>query len=427
LSTILLAVLLLAVVLFYERRERQTRRLIRDLRESVEAGRNLLLDSEKGLASRIGLDKLLQSVQTMMEERALVQAKSATQMEQIRATFRNMSEGALLIDPENRVVVSNESANRLLNEGRSLTGKRVERFIHHPSFLDFLRHLRRHGAHGRREIRVDLLGKSAWLEISGAALDPPESNPQQRLSLFLLNDITRLKQLEGIRKDFAANVSHELRTPITIIKGFAETLHLKADRLTEEQRQSFTEKIYRNTERLSSLIEDLLSLSRLESGSFELKREICCLQDEIQAFVADFRGGDSGKIPIRLELPDEPVRAAIDRLFFARILTNLVENALKHGETLTAVEISLRHDRENGLVEMIVADDGVGIPEPARERIFQRFYRVDIGHSHQTGGTGLGLSIVRHAMLTHGGNVRVEPGDPKGTRFICVFPEESDA
>jgi signal transduction histidine kinase len=303
----------------------------------------------------------------------------------------------------------------------------VEKFIHHPTFLDFLQQVRKSGIYGRRQIRVDLMGRTAWLEISGAAMDPPEGDPKQRMSIFLVNDITRLKRLEGIRKDFAANVSHELRTPITIIKGFAETLHESDDQLSPEQRRSFVEKIHRNSERLHSLVEDLLSLSRLESRSLELNREARCLQEEVRLFAREFCCGENKGKDLRLSLPDGPIRVELDPIFFARIVTNLVENAFKHGDTLTFVEIIVREDRENGLVEMVVADDGAGIPELARNRIFQRFYRVDIGRSRQTGGTGLGLSIVRHAMLAHGGNVRVEPREPKGTQFICVFPALANA
>ncbi|MBC2601435.1 sensor histidine kinase [Puniceicoccus vermicola] len=422
----LLIIVLILVTSFYELRWRKARRLIRDLEQSVEADQQLLLDSEAKLAAKIGLDKLLISVRDMMEERSRVRAKNASQMEQIQTTFRNMREGALLIDWENRIVVSNPSADRLLHEGKSLVGKRVEKFIHHPVFLDFVHQVRNSGVYGRRQIRVDLLGRTAWLEISGSAMDPLAGDAKKRLSLFLVNDITRLKRLEGIRKDFAANVSHELRTPITIIKGFAETLHESGDQLSDEQRRSFTEKVFRNTGRLHALVEDLLSLSRLESRSLELKRERCSLQGAIRDFVADFRAGQNEEVDLRLSLPEEPIEVDLDRLFFARILTNLVENAIKHGKTLTFVEILVRYDQENGLVDMVVADDGAGIPEPARDRIFQRFYRVDVGHSRMTGGTGLGLSIVRHAMFAHGGNVRVEARIPKGTQFICVFPVASN-
>jgi len=416
---------LIGVVIFYERRWRRTRTLIRDLEDSVESGQQLLLDSERRLASQLGLDRFMRSLRLMMEERSRVRARNASQMEQIETTFRNMREGVLLIDPEDRVVVSNRSADKLLNRGESLVGQRLAKLIHHPVFLDFAQQLRRTGVHGRHQVRIDLLGQTVWLEISGAAMEPPGVDPKQRLSLFLINDITQLKKLEGIRKDFAANVSHELRTPITIIKGFVETLYENGDRLTEAQRQSFTEKVYRNTERLHLLVEDLLSLSRLESKSLELKREECCLQDEIRSFLKNYNVDESSAAELTHSFPAEPICVELDRLFFERILTNLVDNAFKHGKPDSVVEIILRQNEENGWAEVVVSDDGIGIPELARERIFQRFYRVDIGHSRQTGGTGLGLSIVRHAMLAHGGHVRVESRQPKGTHFVCVFPRRT--
>jgi len=412
---------LLGLLLFYHRRERRLKNLLEDLTDSVENGRQLLLDSDRDLAVRMGVERLLDTIQVKMEERSRFIAQSASRLEQIQAMFRNMREGALVIDSANRIIISNLSADRLLNGGNSLVNRRVERFIHHPVFLDFVREVKQEGIHGRRQIETDLLGRAAWLEISGGSFEAGIAGEDDRLGLYLVNDITRLKKLEAIRRDFAANVSHELRTPITIIKGFAETLHEDGSKLSEEQRAAFVEKINRNAGRLHSLVEDLLSLSRLESRALDLKKESCDLRTEISEFAREYRTRSDDSKALRLELPPMSVEAEVDRVYFARILTNLVDNAFKHGETLTFVRIRLEMDSETGLIEMEVADDGAGIPEIARDRIFQRFYRVDTGRSRLTGGTGLGLSIVRHAMLAHGGNVRVERRIPKGARFICVF------
>jgi len=419
LLTSLLIAAILVLVWLYEKRWRHGRRLIADLRRAVESDRDLLLEADRHLASEMGLDELLAVLRVKMEERAAVLARSATQMEQIKTTFRNMREGALVLDSENRVLVANAAAERLLNEGTTLVGRRVERFIHHPEFIDLIAQVKKGGFYGRRQFEVDLLGKAAWLEISGAPLG---AEAESGLSLFLVNDITRVKRLEAIRRDFAANVSHELRTPITVIKGFAETLHEDLPRLSPAQTAQFIEKIHRNTRRLSALIEDLLALSRLESGTLELNLRRCDLRREIEAFATDYRRTVAPEIPLRLVLPTDPVEADIDTVYFGRILTNLVDNAYRYAETHTFVGISLGVDGENGLVEMVVEDDGEGIPDRARDRIFQRFYRLDKGRSSRTGGTGLGLSIVRHAMFAHGGNVRVLAREPKGSRFLCVFP-----
>ncbi|MEM0966035.1 MAG: ATP-binding protein [Verrucomicrobiota bacterium] len=419
LTTVLIAAIVL-LVWFYERRWRRIRRIIRELGDSIDADRELLMDGEKTLSRKSGLSQLMTTIGVKMEERMRLQEQSTSQMEQIDTTFRNMREGAVVIDGENRILVSNRSADRLLNEGLPMVGRRVERFVHHPSFLDLVREVGEENKYGYRQIEVDLMGRTAWLEISGASLD---SGSGEGLSLYLINDITRLKKLEAIRRDFAANVSHELRTPITIIKGFAETLYEDGASLSETQKTSFVEKIHRNTERLHRLVEDLLSLSRLESRTLELNKERVDLVSEVRTFTEEFRKPKSATADLKLDCPSDPVWVELDRTYLNRVLSNLVENAFKHGISCSFVEIGIEEDVDRGVVEVTVTDDGVGVPERARDRIFQRFYRLDKGRSTRTGGTGLGLSIVRHALLAHGGNVRVMPVLPHGTRFICVFPK----
>lgn len=418
---------LLLVAGWYEYRRRQARKLIRDLREALEKDQDFLFEADRKLASRMGIDDLLRVVRVKMEERAQMLARNASQMEQIETTFRNMREGVLVLAGSNQILVANRSAEKLLNEGRSLNGRRVERFIHHPTFLDFIREVKQEGTRGRRQIEVDLLGKEAWLEISGAPLDTNESDRGGRLSLFLFNDISRLKKLEAIRRDFVANVSHELRTPVTILKGFSQTLVDDADRLPPEKRKAFIEKIHRSAERLHALVEDLLALSSLESREFEIVCSVRDVRAEINAFLSDYRPPTGNSARLQWDLPAEQVQAKINPGVLQRVLTNLADNAFKHGETNTYVEIFLRRDPADGLVEFGVRDDGNGIPEKARDRIFQRFYRLDKGRSSSTGSTGLGLSIVRHSMLSMGGRVRAEPLDPKGTEFICVLPAEEEA
>lgn len=424
---IFIIVLLLLAIGWYHRRWSEARRLIGDLREALEKNQDLLIEADGRTAARLGLDGLLRVLRQRMTERRHALATHASQMEQIETTFRNMREGAVVLDAENRILVANTSAEELLNEGRELGQRRIERFIHHPVFLDFVREVKLRGERGRRQIEVDLLGKAAWLEISGAPLDAGPAEGGGRFSLFLLHDITRLKKLEAIRRDFAANVSHELRTPITIIKGFAETLHEDADRLSPERRKEFIAKIHRNVDRLHALVEDLLALSRLESRESEPQREIRSLAAEIRSFAAEYRAPAAAKAVLEVELPEEEVRAPVDPRLFERVLTNLADNAFKHGETNTFVKISLRRDEASGLAEIAVIDDGVGIPERARERVFQRFYRLDQGRSSRTGGTGLGLSIVRHAMLSMGGRARIEAREGGGTVFVCVLPLAEEA
>ena len=423
-----LAGLLLLVVLLYEVRWQRVRRLHRDLREAVSSQRDILLSGDR-LAESLGVSQTLSLLREQAEERVRALQQSASQMEQIEITFRNMMEGVLVVDRNNRILVSNRSADRLFLPGSSLRGRRVERFLHHPDFLEFLAHIRQGAEVARRSFEVDLADRpEVWLEISGARLGPETADARREWTLLLIHDITRLKKLEAIRREFVANVSHELRTPVTVIQGFAETLHEDGERLRPEQRQAFAEKVYRHATRLHTLVEDLLSLSRLENEEGELPKERRCLQEEIRRFAEIYPAGRSGsRAPLRLALPGEPLRADMDPVLFQQVLTNLVDNAQQHAETHTFVEIGLEPSGDGRRVALTVSDDGRGIPERARERIFQRFYRLDRGRSRATGGTGLGLSIVRHAMLAHGGTVEVEAGPSRGTVFRCTFPAAAAA
>ena len=420
---VLLASLLVLVVVLYEVRWQRVRRLHRDLREAVSAQRDLLLSRDR-LAQSLGIAETMDLLRSQAEERVRALERSASQMEQIEITFRNMMEGVLVVDRSNRILLSNRSADRLFLRGQPLTGRRIERFLHHPDFLGFLADIRRGHGVERRSFEVDLADRAeVWLEISGAPLGPATAEAPREWTLLLLHDITRLKRLEAIRREFVANVSHELRTPVTVIQGFAETLHEDGEHLRPEQRQAFAEKVHRNAQRLHSLVEDLLSLSRLENEEGGLVRERRCLQEEIRHFAeVEPGGGREGRAPLRLALPTEPLHAEIDPVLFQQVLTNLVENAQQHAESHTFVEIALAASDHGERVILSVSDDGRGIPERARERIFQRFYRLDRGRSRATGGTGLGLSIVRHAMLAHGGTVEVQARAPRGTIFRCLFP-----
>lgn len=419
---VLLASLLVLVVLLYEVRWQRVRKLHRNLREAVSSHRDILLSRDR-LAQSLGIGETLTLLREQAEERVRALERSASQMEQIEITFRNMREGVLVVDRNNRILVSNQSADQLFLQGESLNGRRIERFLHHPDFLEFLAAIRREGVVDRRPFEVDLADRpEVWLEISGARLGPETAGSPREWTLLLIHDITRLKKLEAIRREFVANVSHELRTPVTVIQGFAETLHDDGERLPPAQRQAFAEKVYRNAKRLHTLVEDLLSLSRLENEQGDLPRERRCLQEEVRHFGEVQPGGEAGRVPLRLSLPDEPLWAEIDPVLFQQVLTNLVDNAQQHAETHTFVEIALEPSAGGDRVSLCVRDDGRGIPERARRRIFQRFYRLDRGRSRATGGTGLGLSIVRHAMLAHGGTVQVEPRRPHGTVFRCTFP-----
>jgi two-component system phosphate regulon sensor histidine kinase PhoR len=258
-----------------------------------------------------------------------------------------------------------------------------------------------------------------WLEVNAAAVCDREG--AQTGAILVFHDLTRIKQLENTRQEFVANVSHELRTPLSLIKGYVETL-LEGAKNTPEMATRFLQTIEKHTDRLTYLIEDLLTISRLESGQIVMNVQPVDLREEVDRVVDDLHSRAAEKrVTLQNLLPAElSARADADRL--QQVLFNLVENAIKYGREDGHVDIGGRVLPE-GRVEMWVKDDGAGVPPEARERIFERFYRVDRARSRETGGTGLGLSIVKHIIQAHGGEVWVKSEVGEGSTFFFTLPQ----
>ncbi|MDQ7785885.1 MAG: ATP-binding protein, partial [Desulfomonilaceae bacterium] len=240
-------------------------------------------------------------------------------------------------------------------------------------------------------------------------------------ALIVLNDVTRLKTLETIRRDFVANVSHELKTPITSIKGFLETLEEGAINDPEHAGQ-FLKIIIRHTDRLSAIIEDLLSLSRIERDAEkgEIALEKTPIRDVFDSVKRAVRSrAKHHDITLEYEA-DESAVARINPTLLEQAVVNLVDNALKYSEPNSTVWIV--SERRNSEVLIRVKDEGCGIPREHLARIFERFYRVDKARSRKVGGTGLGLAIVKHIANAHGGRVEVESSPGKGSTFSIRLP-----
>jgi signal transduction histidine kinase len=237
--------------------------------------------------------------------------------------------------------------------------------------------------------------------------------------ILALLDLTRLRRLESVRRDFVANVSHELRTPLTIIGGFAETL--VQDDPPEDRRRQFAERILGNTRRMQRIVDDLLDLSRIESGSWTpnpTKVDLAAVATDVIGAARDAAGAKG----IRLEASVHPQAREIwaDPTAIRQVLGNLADNAVRHTNTGHVAIFSLK--RDDGGVTIGVRDTGSGIAPQHLPRIFERFYRVDPGRSRDQGGTGLGLSIVKHLVEAHGGTVRAESTVGVGTTISVHFP-----
>ena len=248
---------------------------------------------------------------------------------------------------------------------------------------------------------------------------------KKKLKMDALDDLENeeLNPDREVRKNFVANVSHELRTPVAIVKGFAETLDDSYDELSGKKRREFIGKIRKNSDRLCSLVEDLLHLAELESPSHTLRPEPSSLSVVVRT-VADRLGEglDLNTQRIRLELAEERKSMSFDPLRVECVVENLLSNALRYARDSSEIIIRTIFDEELKWLRCEVQDDGCGIPEKDLPHIFERFYRVDKGRSRDSGGTGLGLSIVKHIVDLHGGDVSVRSEIGKGTTFSFTLP-----
>jgi two-component system phosphate regulon sensor histidine kinase PhoR len=240
-------------------------------------------------------------------------------------------------------------------------------------------------------------------------------------AILVLFDITRLKKLEKIRKDFVANASHELRTPLTSIKGFVEALQDGAIEEPSQTRQ-FLEIISRQAERMGKIIADMLLLSEIESEGFQLKLEEGSLNDLIREAVKPLQTqADSKNIALELNLqePEKVIKADRDKI--SQVLSNLLDNAIKFTNSGGRVAITTEVHKNEIVIQ--IKDSGIGIPSTDLSRIFERFYTVDKSRSRELGGTGLGLSIVKHIVEAHGGKVWVESELNRGSVFYFSLPK----
>jgi signal transduction histidine kinase len=238
-------------------------------------------------------------------------------------------------------------------------------------------------------------------------------------AVLALLDLTRVRRLEAVRRDFVANVSHELRTPITIVNGFAETL--VNDDLEPEPRRQFAQRILANTQRMQRIVDDLLDLSRIESGTWVPNLENVDVDIAAAEAIAAAQDAAHAKgIALEGDIASNARRVHADVTAIRQVLGNLVDNAVRHTTSGTVTIFS--RQSSPGMIELGVRDTGSGIPSEHLPRIFERFYRVDPGRSRDQGGTGLGLAVVRLLVEAHGGYVRAESVLGVGTMVVAEFP-----
>jgi two-component system phosphate regulon sensor histidine kinase PhoR len=329
--------------------------------------------------------------------------------------LESMQEGVLVLDRDLRILLINRALREMLLLGADVVGRLPIETIRNAELQSVLDSSASQGKPASGEVEIAGLGPRRFMVHS----TPLGGEPRGLVAVFV--DVTEIRKLETMRKDFVANVSHELRTPIAAVRSAAETARRAIER-DPEAAVRFVDMIERNALRLQELVEDLLELSRIESKQFRPQSEpvnIADLADQVLALFRD--AGEKKRLTMALVSPQgqAPIARA-DRRALEQILTNLIENAVKYCRE--NVSVTVRIVEREGVFRVSVEDTGPGIEPKHLPRLFERFYRADKGRSRDMGGTGLGLSIVKHLVETMGGNVSVESTPGRGTTFSFTVP-----
>ncbi|MCB9594539.1 MAG: PAS domain S-box protein [Sandaracinaceae bacterium] len=330
----------------------------------------------------------------------------------LRTILDSMVEAVYVTDGDGRVTLTNRALEDLI--ARDVVGRRAKNVIRSKELKQAIRRARKE----RKATDVDLESPIGDKVRSFRAQVSPL--PDGAGVVTVLHDVTRLKEADRIRRDFVANASHELRTPLTAVRGFAETLRDGAYRQPVDA-ERFLDAILRHTKRLQRLAEDITLLAQAESPAEDYDPVTTDIRASCQECVASLESfAGERDITLRLELPDDEVVLELSGRALDHVLLNLIENAIKYSQAGGEVVVSVRVDGAYVVIE--VRDKGMGVPEKYRERIFERFYRVDKGRSRNEGGTGLGLSIARNLVRRLGGRIELESEVDVGSTFRVRLP-----
>ncbi len=381
-------------------------RPILQLVDASEKVANGHFDVKIHLRNKDELRYLAESFNNMTTQIAELFTELSQQKEELTAIVSSLQEGLIVLDKQGKIKLANNSFKRIIKRGK----------IEKRSFLEIL----------KVPVFTDLIQK-AWLEEKNL-VDEIEFNQKVYLVsvtpilwkeevILILHDITNRKRLEKLKREFVENVSHELKTPLTAIKGFVETL----DQNISGENKHYLDIISKHTDRLIFLVHDLLLLSELEQREPHLSIETIHLADLVQNVVRIFEQKAEEKgVYLNLHVEENLPDISADPYKLEEMLINLIDNAIKYTEK-GGVQVGVMRHKQNA-IEFRVEDTGIGMKTKYTDRIFERFYRIDKSRSRRMGGTGLGLSIVKHIVMLHKGEIRVESKQGRGTRFRIFIP-----
>lgn len=352
-----------------------------------------------------------------------------TEKRKLLVVLENMVEGVIAVDHFRQVLMMNKSAASIFktSDPHACLGKSLLQLTLNSSIDDMVRESIE--LHGIVSKEVDISRpETKILKMNAIGLSQAQGEIH---AIVVVHDITQLRNLENMRREFVANVSHELRTPLTSINGFIETLLAGAVEDTDK-REQFLKIIQDDAHRLSRLINDLLEISKLESKETPMNTRALPLPQQIRQVLKILQGQlEAKKITVENGIQDDRLLVTADEDRLLQVLINLIDNAIKFNkpEGWVKLRASRQKDLEQGRpwIKIEIEDSGIGIPQDKQARIFERFFRVDKGRSRQMGGTGLGLAIVKHIVEAHEGKIFCESRVNIGTQFTILLPAAAQA
>ncbi len=401
------------------------RYISRPILDAIWFVRNIASGRLKHRTLRVGSTRELHDLGTALDDmRRQVQThigQITLEKSRLEAVLTSITEAILVTDQSGRILMGNQTFEKLFGVSDAIEGRMPIELVRHRDVQNAIDQTLKTG----QAVFLDLTRSDDRERHFDVQIAPILQDDHIAGSVTIFYDITELRRLERIRKDFVANVSHELRTPLTTIKGCASTL---ADGALDDREasQRFVKMINTHADRLHNLVEDILDLSRIESGALPLETGVYPIHEMINSVVGQIRPLAKEKtLTIEINIK-ENVQVQCDHKLIEQALFNLLDNAVKYTPEEGKIWIQTR-DFEHGentqtRIALEVKDTGIGIPLSDIDRIFERFYRVDKGRSRAMGGTGLGLSIVRHIMDAHGERVYVESEQGKGSTFGLTLP-----